>query len=166
MRRRDKLKSIQKANSLVEQRHLEAKGFLPEDTTMSDSTINGEKYTSTWAGKTDNIEEFIGLINGIPETLESIKVTKETKVFNPASEKFEGPITDDKKSAIIKIVQDVNEKFKEDGQEIHTFELSSYYGVAMNAEKDREAPAYIQYRTKQSDDFGKKMSSGEYGSLD
>ena len=36
----------------------------------------------------------------------------------------------------------------------------------MNAEKDREAPAYIQYRTKQSDDFAKKMSSGEYGSLD
>ena len=149
MRRRDKLKSIQKANSLAEQRHLEAKGFLPEETTMDSSTINGEKHTSTWAGKTDTIEEFIGLINGMPETLESIKVTKETKVFNPASEKFEGPITDDKKSAIIKLVRDVNEKFKEDGQEIHTFELSSYYGVAMNAEKDRGARAYIQYRTKQ-----------------
>lgn len=139
---------------------------LNESIKYDTSTINDKKYTSTWAGKTDNIEEFIDLINRIPETLESIKVTKETKAFNPASEKFDGPITDDEKSAIIKIVQDVNEKFKENGQEIHTFELSSYYGVPMNAEKDRKAPAYIQYRTKQSDDFGKKMSSGKYGSLD
>lgn len=140
-------------------------GKLNETITYDSTTINGRKVTSSWAGNANNLDDFIKLIKDMPETLESIKVTKETSPFNPASEKFEGPITPDKKESIISIVKDVDKQFKEKGQEIHTFELKSYYGPS-GQEKHLADPAYIQYRTKESDRFVKSMSSGKYGDLD
>ena len=166
MRRRDKLNNIEKANILAEQRYLQSKGLISENIKYYSSTINGEKYTSTWAGETDNIKDFEKMIDEIPETLESIKVTNKTELFNPGSVTFDGPITSDEKKEIKQIVQGVKEAFKKDGKTIHTFELRSYYPVSPNTEKDRSAKAYIQYRTKESDEFVKDMSSGKYGSLD
>jgi hypothetical protein len=166
MRRRDKLNNIEKANILAEQRYLQSKGLISENIKYYSSTINGKEYTSTWAGETDNIEDFKIMIDDIPDTLESIKVTKETKLFNPSGATFNGPITPDNKEEIKQIVQGVDKAFKDDGKTIHTFELSSYYPVSPNTEKDRSAKAYIQYRTKESDEFVKDMSSGKYGSLD
>jgi hypothetical protein len=166
MRRRDKLNNIEKANILAEQRYLQSKGLISENIKYNSSTINGEEYTSTWAGETDNIKDFEKMIDEIPETLESIKVTNKTELFNPGSVTFKGPITPANKKEIKEIVQGVKEAFKKYGKTIHTFELSSYYPVSPNTEKDRSAKAYIQYRTKESDEFVKDMSSGKYGSLD
>ena len=165
MRRRDKLNNIEKANILAEQRYLQSKGLISENIKYNSSTINGKKYTSTWAGETDNIKDFMIMIDNIPETLKSINVTKETELFNPARVTFDGPITPDKKEEIKQIVQRVNEAFQNEGKTIHTFELRSYYGV-QPPENDIKTPAYIQYRTKESDEFVKDMSSGKYGSLD
>ncbi len=165
MRRRDKLNNIEKANILAEQRYLQSKGLISENIEYYSNIFNKQKYTSTWAGETDNIEDFMIMIDNIPETLESIVVTKETKLFNPARVTFNGPITSDKKDEIKQIVQRVNDAFEDDGKTIHTFELRSYYGV-QSPEKDIKTPAYIQYRTKESDEFVKDMSSGKYGSLD
>ena len=55
-------------------------------------------------------------------------------------------------------------EFKKKGDAITSYRFNSYFGAGgRNHEQD---PAYIDYRTKGKDQFGKDMSSGKYGSLD
>lgn len=138
--------------------------FINERVEYDSIYINGEKVTSSWSGFADNESDFIKMINEMPETLESIKVTSSTSAFNPSSEKFEGPINKSKKNKIIKIVKDMTKAFKEGGDEITLYELGSYSGPA--GKNHDSHPAYIQYRSKKIDQFGKGMSSGRFGSLD
>ena len=128
------------------------------------STINGKKIESSWAGSADNLKDFIKLIEAAPETLEYIKVTSDTSSFAPSSEKFKSPINSSKKRQIIKIVKEMEKEFKKKGDAITSYRFNSYFGAGgRNHEQD---PAYIDYRTKGKDQFGKDMSSGKYGSLD
>ena len=131
---------------------------------MAYSTINGKKIESSWAGSADNLKDFIKLIENAPETLEYIKVTSSTSSFAPDSEKFKGPINSSKKKQIIKIVKEMEKEFKKEGDPITSYRLNSYFGAGgRNHEQD---PAYIDYRTKGIEQFGKDMASGKYGSLD
>lgn len=138
--------------------------FLNEKVEMAYSTINGKKIESSWAGSADNLKDFIKLIENAPETLEYIKVTSSTSSFAPDSEKFKGPINSSKKRQIIKIVKEMEKEFKKEGDPITSYRLNSYFGAGgRNHEQD---PAYIDYRTKGIERFGKDMASGKYGSLD
>ncbi len=131
---------------------------------MDSTHFNGKKIESSWAGSADNLKDFIKLIEAMPETLESIKVTSSTAAFSPTSETFKSPINSSKKRQIIKIVKEMEKEFKKKGDAVTSYRLSSYYGAASrNHESD---PAYIAYRTKKLDQFGKDMSSGKHGSLD
>lgn len=138
---------------------------LEEKVEYSSTHINGEKITSSWAGTSDNLKEFIKMIEDAPETLDYIDVTSSTGHFSPSREKFKSPITNSKKKQIIKIVKAVEKEFKKKGDPITTFRFQSYYG-ASNRDKHLSDPAYITYRTKGIDKFGNDMSSGKYGSLD
>ena len=62
------------------------------------------------------------------------------------------------------MVKDADKAFGKNEEVIHTYLLSSYYGAG--GRNHNSDPAYISYRTKRSDDFGKAMSSGKHGSLD
>ena len=138
--------------------------FLNEKIEKSYSIINGKKIESSWAGSADNLKDFIKLIEAAPETLEYIKVTSGTSSFAPSSEKFKSPINSSKKRQIIKIVKEMEKEFKKKGDAITSYRFNSYFGAGgRNHEQD---PAYIDYRTKGKDQFGKDMSSGKYGSLD
>ena len=131
---------------------------------MDSTFINGKKIESPWAGSADNLKDFIKLIEDAPETLDSIKVTSSTASFAPDSETFKGPINSSKKRKIIKIVKEMTKAFKEKGDAITSYRFNSYFGAA--SRNHHEDPAYIDYRTKAIDQFGKDMSSGKYGSLD
>lgn len=138
--------------------------FVNEKIEYSSTRVNGEPVTSSWAGTADNLKDFIKMIEEAPETLSSIKVTSSTGAFSPSTELFKGPITSAKKRKIIKIVKDVEKEFKKKGDKVTQFRFQSYYGAA--SRNHQEDPAYISYRTKALDQFGKDMSSGKYGSLD
>jgi len=138
--------------------------FLNEKIEKSYSIINGKKIESDWAGSTDSLKDFIKLIKGIPETLESIKVQTGTSSFNPESVGIDGPFNSSKINKVIKLVKDADKAFDKNDEVIHTYLLSSYYGAG--GKNHNSDPAYISYRTKRSDDFGKAMSSGKHGSLD
>ena len=69
-----------------------------------------------------------------------------------------------KKKKIIKIVKEMEKAFKEKGDPITSYRFNSYYGAG--GRNHHEDPAYIDYRTKAIDQFGKDMSSGKYGRLD
>ena len=131
---------------------------------MDSTFINGKKIESPWAGSADNLKDFIKLIEDAPETLDSIKVTSSTASFAPDSETFKGPINSSKKRKIIKIVKEMTKAFKDKGDAITSYRFNSYYGAG--SRNHHEDPAYIDYRTKAIDQFGKDMSSGKYGSLD
>ena len=62
------------------------------------------------------------------------------------------------------MVKDADKAFDKKDEVIHTYLLSSYYGAG--GRNHTEDPAYIDYRTKAIEQFGKDMSSGKYGSLD
>ena len=138
--------------------------FLNEKIEKSYSIINGKKIESDWAGSADSLKDFIKLIKGIPETLESIKVQTGTYSFNPSSTEIKGPFNSSKINKVIKLVKDADKAFDKNDEVIHTYLLSSYYGAG--GRNHNSDPAYISYRTKRSDDFGKAMSSGKHGSLD
>lgn len=138
--------------------------FLSEKIEMDSTYINGEKIESSWAGSADNLKDFIKLIDNAPETLKSVKVTSSTASFAPSSEEFKGPINSSKKRKIIKIVKDMEKAFKAKGDAITSYRFNSYYGAG--GKNHHEDPAYIDYRTKAIDQFGKDMSSGKYGPLD
>jgi len=138
--------------------------FLNEKIEMDSTFINGKKIESPWAGSADNLKDFIKLIEGAPETLDSIKVTSSTASFAPDSETFKGPINSSKKRKIIKIVKEMTKAFKDKGDAITSYRFNSYYGAG--GRNHHEDPAYIDYRTKAIDKFSKDMSSGKYGSLD
>jgi hypothetical protein len=138
--------------------------FLNEKVEMAYSTINGKKIESSWAGSADNLKDFIKLIENAPETLEYVKVTSSTSSFAPDSETFKGPINSSKKRKIIKIVKDMEKAFKAKGDAITSYRFNSYFGAG--GRNHTEDPAYIDYRTKAIEQFGKDMSSGKYGSLD
>ena len=138
--------------------------FLNEKIEKSYSIINGKKIESDWAGSADSLKDFIKLIKEIPETLESIKVQTGTSSFNPESIEIKGPFNSSKINKVVKLVKDADKAFGKNEEVIHTYLLSSYYGAG--GRNHNSDPAYISYRTKRSDDFGKAMSSGKHGSLD
>jgi len=140
------------------------KQYVNEKIEYSYSTINGKKIESDWAGSADSLKDFIKLIKGIPETLESIKVQTGTSSFNPASTEIKGPFNSSKINKVVKLVKDADKAFDKNGEVIHTYLLSSYYGAG--GRNHNSDPAYISYRTERSDNFGKAMSSGKHGSLD
>jgi hypothetical protein len=127
--------------------------------------INGKRVDSSFQGTTNNMNEFIKQIKNLPETLESIKIPTETLAFNPDQEEFKGPITTSHKARIIKIVKDLTREFKEKGDPVTEYEISSYYGVNRR-EREVTDPIYISFRTKGHDKFASDMGSGKHGPLD
>ena len=125
--------------------------------------INGKRVESSFQGTTNNMNEFIKQIKNLPETLESIKIPTETLAFNPDQEEFKGPITTSHR--IIKIVKDLTKQFKENGDPVTEYGISSYYGVNRR-EREVTDPIYISFRTKGHDKFASDMGSGKHGSLD
>ena len=140
------------------------KQYINEKIEYSYSTVNGKKIESSWSGSADSLKDFIKLIKGIPETLQSIKVQTGTSSFNPESTEINGSFNSSKINKIIKLVKDADKSFGKQDEKIHTYLLSSYYGAG--GKNHNSDPAYISYRTERSDNFGKAMSSGKHGSLD
>lgn len=138
--------------------------YVNERIEYSSTKMNGKDVVSPWAGSADNEKDFLNMIKNMPETLASVKVQSSADVAYPSMEEFKGPFNASKKNKIAKIVKDVVKMFKDQGDEVVTYELKSYFGVA--GKNHMQDPAYIQFRTKKSDQFGKDMASGKYGPLD
>jgi len=139
--------------------------FINEKFEYETSMINGKKVSSTFQGSTSNMNEFIKHIKDLPKTLKSIKIPVETLAFNPENEEFKGPITSGIKNKLIKIVKDMTKQFKEKGDAVYEYSISSYYGV-LSGSGETNDPCYISFRTKAHDKFGQAMSRGDYGPLD
>ena len=132
--------------------------IILEDWIPDTDTINGVTTDNKVAGSTDNIQDFFKHIDNLPDTVESIKVPLNTKSFKTSADQKKITTSPGYKQEIKDIISKVVEEYEEEGEKVHTYSLSTY-GF-------KEDNLYIDLRTKQSDDFGKAMSRGDYGSLD
>ena len=120
-------------------------GFTPREGTV---TINGEKnvYTSSYQGKTDNLEDFLVAIGNIPNTAKSVKVV---------DQEFKASDKEGIKSKVKELTTDDTDEFV----------IASFYGITKQ-DGDLNDPVYIDLKTPGSRQFGKDMAAGKYGSLD
>jgi hypothetical protein len=111
-------------------------------------TINGKKnvYTSSYQGKTDNLEDFLKAIDRIPNTVDSVKID---------GQKFQASDKEGIKSKVKELTTD----------DIDEFVIASFYGITKQ-DGDLDDPVYIDLKTPGSRQFGKDMAAGKYGSLD
>lgn len=120
-------------------------GFLPSQGIV---TIDGKKnvYTSSYQGKTDNLEDFLKAIDRIPNTVDSVKID---------DQKFQASDKEGIKSKVKELTTDDTDEFI----------IASYYGL-YKQDGDLDHPIYIDLRTPSKRQFGKDMAAGKYGSLD
>lgn len=120
-------------------------GFLPSQGIV---TIDGKKnvYTSSYQGKTDNLEDFLKAIDRIPNTVDSVKID---------DQKFQASDKEGIKSKVKELTTDDTDEFI----------IASYYGL-YKQDGDLDHPIYIDLRTPGKRQFGKDMAAGKYGSLD
>ena len=118
-------------------------------------------------GTTNSMIEFVKHIKNLPEELGSIKVTNSTLSFTDSSHdvEFKKRFTSSDKAQVIKIIKDITNEFKKNGDPVYEYELSSFYGT-LGRRTPAEDNYYITMRTKGKDDFGRRMSRGDYGPLD
>lgn len=133
---------------------------INEKVTMATSIRNGKTVTSEIAGEASSLKEFEKLIMNIPDTVKSVSVQSGASEFNPPKVEFKN-INNSKRKQIIDIVRDVTKQYKDKGDPITTYTLSSFYGVTPN---EANNPFYIQYQTKGTGEFAKRIKAS--GSLD
>lgn len=133
---------------------------INENVKMNTSVTNGKTITSQIAGETDNLKEFEKLIMNIPDTVRRVDVQSNTSAFGSSKERFE-KLNDSKRKQIINIVRDVTKQYKDNGDPIKVYSLNSFFTINPNEAND---PFYIQYQTKGTNEFAKRMKSS--GSLD
>ena len=118
-------------------------------------------------GKTNSMMEFVKHIKSLPEELGSIQVTNSTLSFTTSADevKFKNRFTSSNKAQVIKIIKNITNEFKKNGDPVYEYELSSFYGT-LGKRTPAENNYYITMRTKGKDDFGRRMSRGDMGPLD
>ena len=118
-------------------------------------------------GKTNSMMEFVKHIKNLPEELGSIQVTNSTLSFTTSADevKFKKRFTPSNKAQVIKIIKNITNEFKKNGDPVYEYELRSFYGT-LGKRTPAENNYYITMRTKAKDDFGAAMSRGDHGPLD
>lgn len=116
----------------------------------------GRQNTPYESKNPKDIEKFI---MQLPDTTQSIAVPNKPGDF-VGSEEFHPSKDKNWKKSAIKHMYDALKDSK--GKDVYNIEFHSYTGGPIRG----YATWYIRFRTKDSDEFGKKMSAGEYGKLD
>ena len=109
--------------------------------------------------ETDNYKEIIQAIYNLPDTIDEITMPREIQMFNPAKIVFNPDRQKDWKERVKKIIVALTRR-----GDILSYSLSSYFGTT-NKDYDKH-PYYISLELPGSKEFGERMRSGEYGSLD
>lgn len=126
------------------------------------SIINGKKYVTDWLGNADTLIEFEQALKRMPDTIESIQVPTDTRMFNTGSKKIkpEGSW----KLEVFATVSKVVDEHEKEGNKLEGIRISSFYPIGPKGADVH--PIYVSIDTKESREFGDFMRSGEGGPLD
>jgi hypothetical protein len=138
--------------------------ILFEGFRKSVSIVDGKKYSVDWLGTADSFGDFKKAIDRMPSTIESINIPTNTTVFKTSADsKIIKPIGSWKSDVIITVGKVVKDH-RDNGDALEGIRINSFYGIGPKG-PDND-PIYISIDTKESQEFGDKMSRGDYGSLD
>ncbi|MDA7492354.1 hypothetical protein N8445_00145 [bacterium] len=128
------------------------------------SIIDGKKYSVDWLGTADTFGDFKKAIDRMPNTIESIDIPTNTTIFKTSADSKKIKPEGSWKSDVIITVGKVVKDHRDNGDELQGIRINSYFGIGPKG-PDND-PIYISIETKESREFGDKMSRGDYGSLD
>lgn len=128
------------------------------------SIVNGEKYVTDWLGEADTLIDFRDALKRMPDTIESITVPINTTIFSSDNDYKKIKPEGSWRLEAYTIVQKVVEQHKEEGNTLEGIRISSHFIIGPNGAD--EHPIYVIVDTKESREFGDKMSRGDYGPLD
>lgn len=133
--------------------------LTPEQSTLLDKWKKiGDSYgRQNIPYESKNPKDIEKFIMQLPDTTQSITVPNKSGDFVGSEEFHPSKDKNWKKNAI----KHMNDAIKGD-KEVYNIELNSYTGGPIRG----YASWYLKFRTKGSDDFGKRMAAGEYGKLD
>lgn len=149
---------------------------VTKTTTPSDESLVKEAIKKT--GRQGNpipatatsLKDFVKHIKSLPEgPWDELRYPVEAQVFNPKRYTLKNkPLTSSEKAKFIKAITNITKVNEKKGTPIYSWEIG---GGGFKKLDSPDAYAgdgmyYVNLRSKSSDDFGKKMSSGQYGSLD
>ena len=128
------------------------------------SIINGKKYSVDWLGTADTLQDFQSALKRMPDTIESIKVPINTTIFSTSQDSKKIKPEGSWKLEVYAIVAKVVDEHQKKGNTLESIRINSYYGIGPKGAAND--PIYISIDTKESREFGKKMSRGDFGPLD
>ena len=128
------------------------------------SIVNGEKYVTDWLGEADTLIDFRDALKRMPDTIESITVPINTTIFSSDNDYKKIKPEGSWRLEAYTIVPKVVEQHKEEGNTLEGIRISSHFIIGPNGAD--EHPIYVIVDTKESREFGDKMSRGVYGPLD
>lgn len=139
--------------------------ILQESVIYDETIINNQRFKSKYSARTDNFDEFIGLIQNLPDSIESLKVQTTTDSNSPQADKDVIKLDPQKnpmwREKAIELLTNTLKAIEKAGQEPIEFSVKSYYGAGP---KEADAPFYTKIQTKQSRQRGKDIAGG--GGLD
>mgnify|MGYP003126827746 FL=1 len=128
------------------------------------SIINGKKYVTDWLGNADTLLDFTRALDRIPDTIESIQVPINTRLFSSSNDsktiKPEGDWRKEVRTIVFKVVGE----HEGEGNKLEGIRISSFYPIGPKGADDH--PIYVSIDTKESREFGDFMRSGKGGPLD
>ena len=143
---------------------MKLKGIIFEGFREDVSIINGKKYVTDWLGNADTLQDFQDALKRMPDTIESIDVPLNTKLFSTSNDSKKIKPEGSWKLEVYATVAKVVEEHQKEGNKLEGIRISSYYMIGPNGADDH--PIYVRIDTKESREFGKAMSRGDYGPLD
>ena len=131
----------------------EQKGTYHRSGDVEEWRINPYEY------KTTDYRDLIKAVDNLPNTIESLGIPTEVKMFSPKTETYAPNKDSDWRGRVKKMVLGLLRR-----GDILSYSLSSYFGTT-NKDYDKH-PYYISLELPGSKEFGERMRSGEHGSLD
>tara|TARA_R110002012_G_C11664013_1_gene612489 strand:+ start:954 stop:1382 length:429 start_codon:yes stop_codon:yes gene_type:complete len=108
---------------------------------------------------TNNYKELLDAIDKLPDTIQSINVPIELALFNPNKTTFDPKNESDWRKRVKEIILANTRR-----GDIVSYSVNSFYGTTS---KDYDNhPYYVSFELPGSKEFGERMGSEEYGSLD
>ena len=137
------------------------KGILKEENkgTYHRSGDVEEWRINPYEMETTDYKELLSKVNELPDTIESIDIPIEVSLFNPQKKSF----TPSEDNEWRKKIKDIVLAMRRRGN-IKSYSINSFFGTtSKNYDKH---PYYISFELPLAKEFGERMSSGYYGSLD
>ena len=100
----------------------------------------------------------------MPDSIKSITVPINTTIFSSDQDQKEIKPVGSWRLEAYTTVQKVVEQHKEEGNTLEGIRISSHFPIGPKGAD--EHPIYVVVDTKESREFGDKMSRGDYGPLD